>query len=74
MYVFLCPSSSAGSLIPPKLILAKFFFSDSAILLASVVLPTPGGPIKHMIGGCVLPLFSFTAIYSIILFFISVSP
>ena len=45
-----------------------------AILFASVVFPTPGGPTKHIIGLFILGLFFLTAKYSITLSFTSSSP
>jgi len=57
--------------MPPTDILTNFLFKEVAIDLASVVLPTPGGPIKHIIGLFKLFVLLFTAIYSIILSFTS---
>ena len=73
MYVFLWPRSSAGSFSPPKLILTNFLFRLFAMLSAKVVLPTPGGPTKHIIG-LLLSLLVSTATYSSILVLTSSSP
>ena len=48
----------------PTLILAVFLPRLLAILIASDVFPTPGGPTKHSIGLLRLFVFCFTAKYS----------
>ena len=65
---------SASSVIPATLILIKFLLILSAIVLDRLVLPTPGGPTKHIIGLLILGLFFLTAKYSIILSFTSLRP
>ena len=50
IYVLLCPLISASSLTPPRDILTKCLPSDLATDFAIDVLPTPGGPARHMIG------------------------
>lgn len=49
--------------------LLKVRFNESAIVLAIVVLPTPGGPIKQSIGERISGFNILTAINCIILFF-----
>ncbi len=65
-YVFLCPRISDSSWTPPRDILTNFLFKASAIDLASVDLPTPGGPTKQMIGDLEFGVLDLTAKYSII--------
>ena len=73
-YVFLCPVISFSSETPPTEILTKFLLSALAIEYAKDVLPTPGGPTKHIIG-LVSELVNFlTEIYSRILSLIFSSP
>ena len=49
-YVLRWPLISASSFTPPSETLINLRFNASAIDLANVVLPTPGGPIKVRIG------------------------
>jgi len=74
MYVLLWPIISASSFTPPTDILTKFLLVASAIDLARVVLPTPGGPDKQIMGDVKFLLICFTAKYSIILSFTLSNP
>ena len=47
--MFFCPFISASSLTPPKDILTKSLPVAFAIDFPKDVLPTPGGPTKHII-------------------------
>eukprot|EP00982_Pelagococcus_subviridis_P014263 31315-Pelagococcus_subviridis.AAC.6 len=66
MYVRRCPRTSASSLTPPREMRWNGRWSTFAIDRASVVLPTPGGPWKHRIGGRASGRSRRTARYSMI--------
>ena len=74
MYVLLCPLISASSLNPPNEILVNFLFIERATEFASEVLPTPGGPTRHIIDPLSVLFNFFTARNSRILAFTSSSP
>jgi len=74
MYVLLLPIISDESLSPPTDILTYFLFIALAILLQRVVLPTPGGPTKHITELFVFFVLVLKAKYSIILSLTSFKP
>jgi hypothetical protein len=66
-YVRLCPLISDSSLTPPKDTFTNFFSIAFAIDLAKLVLPTPGGPARQIIGDLPFGARARTAKYSTIL-------
>ena len=74
IYVLLCPLISASSLTPPSEILTNGLPRDLATDLAIDVLPTPGGPARHIIGAFKFFESFLTARYSNILSLTSSSP
>ncbi|MCY1460165.1 hypothetical protein D9M71_776980 [compost metagenome] len=74
IYVFLCPRISASSRKPPKEMRTYSLPKASATERPIEVLPTPGGPVKHIIGDFMSFRNFKTAKCSIILFLTSSSP